>query len=53
MDKHGIFLINCFDHPRGYYYELFFLGKYIGYYDYYSDACIDFDIQITKEKRGK
>lgn len=40
--KHGVFLVNCFDHPRGYYYEVFVRGRFIGSFDYGSDAEDEF-----------
>lgn len=38
MKKHGVFMVECFDHPRGYYYDVFCHGKWLGSYDYHSDA---------------
>jgi len=36
--KHGVFIVNCFDNPRGYYWDVFYFGKWLGSFDYQSDA---------------
>ena len=36
--KHGVFIVSCFDNPRGYYWDAWYLGKFLGSFDYQSDA---------------
>lgn len=36
--KHGVFIVTCFDNPRGYYWDVFYFGKWLGSFDYQSDA---------------
>lgn len=38
MNKHGSFFVNSSDNPRGYYYEAFAYGFFLGSFDFKSDA---------------
>ncbi len=36
--QHGVIVVLCFDHPRGYYYDAFYFGKFLGSFDYFEEA---------------
>jgi len=46
--KHGVFLIQCDDNPRGYVWEAWYFGKFLGSYDYNGDAHQAFNSEYER-----
>lgn len=55
MKKHGSFLVNSSDNPRGYYYEAFAYGIFLGCFDFKSDAddAVYSEYMKTEIKSGR
>lgn len=46
--KHGVFFIQCDDNPRGYYWDAWYLGKFLGSFDYQDDAYAEFNAESMR-----
>lgn len=42
MTQHGVFMVSCPDNPRGYVWDAFYMGEWLGSYDYQQDAEHEF-----------
>lgn len=46
--KHGVFIVSCFDNPRGYVWNAWYLGKFLGSFDYQEDAHQEFNAEMMR-----
>ena len=50
MKKTGVFFVSCSDTPRGYYYDAFYNGTWLGSFDYHFDALNEVSNEERKQK---